>query len=381
MADSGISKDSTATWPAMFAIIVFISIALYNVIELNFIILATFKKRRGLYFWSFLAATWGIAVYAIGFLMKDIQVGSNVLYVTLIVAGWCSMVTGQSVVLYSRLHIVLRDRKKMRMILAMIVFNALICHTPIIVMVYGANSANPEPFLLPYSIYEKVQVTIFFIQELILSGIYISATVKLMKLEASVRSGTRRIMNHLIYVNIIIVFLDITILALEYAGLYDIQTAYKALVYAVKLKLEFSILNRLIELTQGDNKNNGSFTRSRTDKSGVTLDTFELERQKRLTKDAKNVGYNAYIHTGVQAKPGGVTPDGVMRTTEIMVQSDRRGAARDCESHSERDSERDAESVDDKSGITTDSTISPPERTRGISSSSSSQIQFANVGF
>jgi hypothetical protein len=37
-------------------------------------------------------------------------------------------------------------------------------------MVLGANSNNSMAFLLPYSIYKQVQVTIFFIQELNISG-------------------------------------------------------------------------------------------------------------------------------------------------------------------------------------------------------------------
>ncbi len=81
----------------------FLAIALYNVVELNFIILATFKQRRGLYFWSFVVATWAIAPCAVGFLIKYLQLSNlSTLYVTLIVLGWSAMVTGQSVVLYSR---------------------------------------------------------------------------------------------------------------------------------------------------------------------------------------------------------------------------------------------------------------------------------------
>ncbi|RTE67868.1 hypothetical protein BHE90_017758, partial [Fusarium euwallaceae] len=47
------------------------SISLYNVIELNALILMTFERRKSLYFWSFLAATNGIAPHAIGFLLKN----------------------------------------------------------------------------------------------------------------------------------------------------------------------------------------------------------------------------------------------------------------------------------------------------------------------
>jgi hypothetical protein len=54
---------------------------------------------------------------------------------------------------------------------------------------------------------------------------------------------------HLLWVNVFVILLDIPILCLEYTDYYDMQTAYKALVYSVKLKLEFRILNRLVEMT------------------------------------------------------------------------------------------------------------------------------------
>ena len=52
-------------------------------------------------------------------------------------------------------------------------------------------------------------------------------------------------MQHLIVVNIVVMLLDTTILALVYAGYYDILASYQSFVYSAKLKLEFTILNRL----------------------------------------------------------------------------------------------------------------------------------------
>ncbi|EXA30073.1 hypothetical protein FOVG_18487 [Fusarium oxysporum f. sp. pisi HDV247] len=52
--------------------------------------------------------------------------------------------------------------------------------------------------------------------------------------------------------NIIIILVDIPILGLEYAGYYQLQTAYKAMAYSIKLKIEFRILNGLVDLTKTD---------------------------------------------------------------------------------------------------------------------------------
>jgi len=386
--DNGISKDSAPTGVALIGIVVLISIALYNVVELTFIIFATFKRRSGLYFWSFIVASWGIAPYAIGFLMKAISLTDlNWVYVTLIVIGWCSMVTGQSVVLYSRLHIVVRSRRRLRIVLGMIIFNAIICHVPIIIMVYGANSSHPEPFVMPYSIYEKVQVTIFFIQEIIISGMYIYETVKLMRAQRSIRTSSeratnsRKVMTHLIVVNVIIVLLDITILALEYAGLYDIQTAYKALVYSIKLKMEFSILNKLVEIIQGASTGGGSSAYARGNKGGggggVRMDTFDGERHKRMT--VHGGGYKTYVRSGQDDGIASPADGNVLMTTEIVVKRDtpHRGMAHDGDS-----------STDDKSAVVgeVESAIDGVpvvmgKKKDGVSSSSSSEIQFAGLGY
>ncbi|KAK0738657.1 hypothetical protein B0T18DRAFT_422531 [Schizothecium vesticola] len=333
--DNGISKDSVPTGWTLVAIIVFISMALYNVVELSFIILATFKRRSGLYFWSFVVAAWGIAPYAVGFLLKALQVMSTTwVYVTLIVIGWCAMVSGQSVVLYSRLHLVMLSDRRLRMILTMIIVDGIICHIPIIVMVYGANSPNPQPYIVPYSVYEKVQVTIFFIQEVIISGCYIYETTRLIRISREVRDrdGTRSLMAHLILVNIFIVMVDITILALEYAGLYDLQTAYKALVYSVKLKLEFSILNRLVELST--RSTNGGLAVHR---GNVWMDTLDGGKQKRVVE--QGLGNKVQVHSEVSsAKAQGKN---IAMTTEISIQRSRRRS----------EWESDGNSADDRSDI------------------------------
>lgn len=256
----GSLEPSADDWDTLLIVTVFSCIALYNFLELNAIIFTTFKRRSGLYFWSFLTSTNGIAPYAIGFLLKNLRLSpSRYIDVTLIVIGWVCMVTGQSFVLYSRLHIVLRDQEKLRLIRTMIIVNAFICSVPSVILIYGSNSASPDHWAWPYQIFERVQVTIFFIQETILSGIYIYRTLSFFRAEAALRGkAAANIMMQLVWINILIIFLDMTIIVLEYASFYNIQTAIKAFVYSVKLKLEFSVLNGLVELT----KSGGSSARN-----------------------------------------------------------------------------------------------------------------------
>lgn len=242
------SLESSST----FAVLAFLAISLYNVIELNVIILTVFKRRKGLYFWSFVAATNGIAPHSVGFLLKNVIFSDNYgLYVTLIAVGWMPMVTGQSLVLYSRLHLILYNQLYLRLVLAMIITNAIVLQVPIVTLMYGANSSNLNDWVPTYIVYEKVQVTVFFVQEVIISLIYIKTCFSFFSVEDSPHGDAiRKMRRHLIWVNVFIILLDVPIICLQYTGFYDLQTAYKAFVYSVKLKMEFQILNKLVEMTR-----------------------------------------------------------------------------------------------------------------------------------
>ncbi|KAJ0415245.1 hypothetical protein BJY00DRAFT_266875 [Aspergillus carlsbadensis] len=259
LPDLGIGLDSAIPRPATYAVVAFLSIALYNVLELTFLLFIVFKRYNGLYFWSFLVATWGIAIYAVGFILNDFNISDHIrlFNVTLIVLGWCAMVTGQSLVLYSRLHLIVRRRLILRLVLGMIIMNAILLHIPIIILCYGANSVLYRRFSGPYAIYERVQVTIFFLQETSISAIYMYQMCRLFYIggggtfmQLHGEESSRRLMLHLIYVNVIVILLDVLILALQFSGRYASQTAAKAFIYSVKLKLEFNILNRLVEVAQ-----------------------------------------------------------------------------------------------------------------------------------
>jgi hypothetical protein len=260
------SVISSVISPAMIA---FLAISFYNVMELNVIIFSSFKRRRGLYFWSFLAATNGIAPHSIGFLLKNLTKSNTyILYITLVAVGWVPMVTGQSLVLYSRLHLIFRNPFWLRMVLAMIIFNACVLHIPIIILMYGSNATPVNSWTPVYQIYERVQVTIFCLQELIISGIYIKTCYSFFDAENSIYgNAVRKMRRHLLVVNVFIILLDIPILVLEYTDNYDLQTVYKAFVYSLKLKMEFRILNELMDMTHkrarddGDMFNNSSSMR------------------------------------------------------------------------------------------------------------------------
>jgi hypothetical protein len=252
LSGQGYSGGIDVTLPVAMTIAGFFAIAVFTVFEINFWIFTTFRRRVGLYFWSLLVASWGIPFHAVGFLLKFFQICSNeYVNVALIVVGWYAMVTGQSIVLYSRLHLLVRDGRKIRWILALIVVDFFLFHIPPTILLFGANSSNPEPFLTPFAVYEKIQITAFSTQEFIISALYIWEARKTLQSISSIkRDEARRVMIHLIFVNILMILMDITLLGTEYANEYSIETTYKSTLYSIKLKLEFAILNRLRTLVK-----------------------------------------------------------------------------------------------------------------------------------
>ncbi|KAI0479301.1 hypothetical protein GGR56DRAFT_673231 [Xylariaceae sp. FL0804] len=230
------------------------AIAIYNSVELYFIIFFTFRRRRGLYFWSLLVAAAGIPFISAGYILNNYGVVSpRWVPMVIILAAWMPVVAGEALVLYSRLHLLRVPRRTLRLVLVMIILTCALCFIPAWPIVLGANIANDrqEQFLIVYSVWEKVQVTVFFLQESVISGIYLrKAWVFWFDRSMGKQAKVRGMLVHLVVVNMLVVLLDFTVLYLEYSNYYLLQTTYKTFVYSVKLKVEISILNKLVDFVK-----------------------------------------------------------------------------------------------------------------------------------
>jgi hypothetical protein len=246
----------------------FAGLAMYNALELLVIVFLTFSRYSGVYFWSLLVASWGIIPFSLGILIKYFNLipGNTWVSELLLTIGWWTMVTGQSVVLWSRLHLMLTGTRGTRILTWtkwIIIIDAIILHIPNSTLNTGSNGIfgpNIKPFLDGFNIYEKVQMCGFFAQETLLSTIYIIAAVRILK--TSLRPGTRNILYQLFAINVIIIVLDIALLSCEFANLYIIETTFKGVVYSIKLKLEFAVLGKLVQFVCWNG--NGSMKRRRS---------------------------------------------------------------------------------------------------------------------
>lgn len=224
----------------------------YNAFELVILIFVTFAQYRGLYFWSlFVSSAVGLIPYSLGFLLKFFNLTSATwLPVTFLTVGWWAMVTGQSFVLYSRLHLVLANQRILHRVLLMILINAVLLHIPTTVLTYGTNltpaGATLNDYKTAYNVMEKIQMTGFCLQEFVLSGLYIWETVRMIRLDPD--QGKRKIQYQLLIINMIIIIMDLGLLVAEYRNYYIMETMLKGAVYSIKLKLEFAVLGKLIHL-------------------------------------------------------------------------------------------------------------------------------------
>lgn len=244
--DTGIGSDVNVPFVNALVICAFLSIAWYNVAELTILIHTFFKRHSGFYYYSLLIANWGIFFHGLGMFLKFYHIdekmkGDNIANTVIVWAGWCMMVTGQSIVLYSRLHLV-AQAPWTRWVLVAIIFDGVVLHLTTGVLTFLTNcTSNPERWIPIYSVIEKIQVTWFFLQEVTLSGIYIWKTFTMLRSEGPLFNASknvrgsrgRKVLLHTIVMSVIIICLDITLISLEFAGrkLVPQQLSFSMLTY------------------------------------------------------------------------------------------------------------------------------------------------------
>ena len=128
----------------------------------------------------------------------------------------------------------------------------------------------------------------FTLVEVVLSGVYVWSLLGLLNLKGSVRQ--RRVMLDLIYINVIIVSLDIVVVILVYLNQTGISHPMQTCSYAVKLKLEFVVLNQLMA----------------TAARGLQKTNFE---ERRYNQSSAADGFSAMRHDWDRKTPDFVTKE------------------------------------------------------------------------
>ncbi|KAJ6157255.1 hypothetical protein N7497_006140 [Penicillium chrysogenum] len=234
--------------PVGISMVVFISVAIYNALELMVLIPLTFQRYHSLYFWSLLtSAVLGVVPTSIGTSFQYFELAP--LWLTLVLSniGFIMMVPNQSVVLYSRLHLVSQNCRLLLFLKWLIIVGTIIIIVPTIPLNCGTEYIRSTAWTKGYQVVERAQITWFSAQEILISSIYIKETTHLIQINPEDKRRTK-ILYELITINVMAIAMDVALLTLEYLGLYFTQIILKAMVYSIKLKLEFAVLGTLVSI-------------------------------------------------------------------------------------------------------------------------------------
>lgn len=245
--------------PIVYALLSsFFAISLWLVLDLLIQIHLKFKKYTGLYYWCILLTTLGIGMHAIAFILKlfvakfsldarglsgNQNIGRSLGTTALAKAGWVLNTSGFSMVLWSRLSLVVQDRRVLRATLIVIIANALLLHTPIIVFSFGLSSSRPTSWLVPMSRMERIQVIGFTLQDLFLSTFYTVTSARLLNIRFTTQR--RNLFIALVFAQVFGFVADGVMVVLDWKDMFTLKASLHPFIYAVKLKIEFLVLNQL----------------------------------------------------------------------------------------------------------------------------------------
>jgi hypothetical protein len=204
-------------------------------------------------------------------------------------------------------------------------------------------------------------MVVFCLQEGIISSVYLNRMRKLLRPGQVVwGQRTRRVVVHLILVNIFIITLDVALFFIELFGLPGVWCAFKGMSYSIKLKAEFHILNQLKDLTQPTQSVAPGM------ELGDTQNRLHMASEGEKTKD---IGHLSVVSArrGISTDTKTVNNDSILMTTEVIVQGDR-GVSKST----------DAET---NAGMFAKPAAAPSARQYGYSTSpASSEVEFAGHG-
>ncbi|KAH7265063.1 uncharacterized protein BKA55DRAFT_535016 [Fusarium redolens] len=230
--------------PEAMIVITCATISLYNGIELLLLILTSSRRHNDLFSWSLAVASIGVLPYATGWLVRYFDVIGDVADLLINDIGWILLTTGQALVLYSRLNLLVKNVTILKVTKWMIILNAIIWHTTVTVLLFAISTQQKLDRNGAFIKVQKVQLAFFCAQNFLLSGLYIWKTMEIIKRKEA-ENQTTRIIWHLFAINVGIVLVDVTLLAVGFTNNFLWQQGIKAVAYSVKLKVEFAILGKL----------------------------------------------------------------------------------------------------------------------------------------
>lgn len=200
-----------------------------------------------MYFWSLVITAIAVFIAALFNLLVSFELPEpNWGVVSIAVISWWFYAPGQSLILWSRLHLVLDRPKILRGTLWAIIISAIAFIPPTTVLVFLQTPSDASPaYSHGYYIMESIQVTGYFLQEVFLAGLYIHSCSRL--LAVVVEPHKRTILYQVFAINVAIIVMDCSIVVLQYLHHREVQVMIKTLIYSIKLELELVVLSKMVD--------------------------------------------------------------------------------------------------------------------------------------
>jgi hypothetical protein len=194
-----------------------------------------------------LTSTWGSIFFSGSELLLHYS-QKQVLATILLNIGWVAMITGFSFVLYSRLYILQPNAMVLRVILSCIIVDAFLFHGPVFVTTIILNIHKNTTAAHVFEITSFMEVA-FSVQETILTALYIYL---FLQYTAGSRDEpkTYSTLRLLVAAECVVFSTDIVLSTLLYKKVYLPRVMIHAFTSVLKLKIEFIVLNSLVEYAQ-----------------------------------------------------------------------------------------------------------------------------------
>lgn len=231
-----------------------LAISAYNILELLWWIFDFFKRWSGLYFWSTLAGALSMGAFTAVTIHSTFRDDSPMVDGICLALLYPCVQTAAALVLYSRLHLITQGRI-LTFTRWLIIVSCIGLYIPYIVMMSGISTGDKR-FYRSQQV-KVTAITCSLIRELFICGIYIYESLQQIKAIVVIKGRTgRRVMIHLILANAAVVGIDVILLVLLHGKkkrdvemkYHEMTLPYTCVSQTLKLKIEFGILNKLLEL-------------------------------------------------------------------------------------------------------------------------------------
>jgi hypothetical protein len=190
----------------------------------------------------------GIIVYNTGNLLTNFENSSPKVFANLCWhIGWGTATTGLSLVLWSRLHLVVKNSRLLNFLLVLIPFNGIVINFIAIGVLFGLTLKYNKKYLIAV-VLNYFGIITFVILETVLSSLYIYYTARFLKSGYSLH--TRKVVGLLLGIQVLVIVFDAMLWSLAFTNLFEVAVLIHPLTQAIKLKLEFIILNQLQSLVK-----------------------------------------------------------------------------------------------------------------------------------